>query len=287
MIWKVSSGCSSRRARSTAALACSIGLAGHAARAVEHEDHLQRLALQRCQVLGRVEHQREEAAALVAVGQQADLIVLAGHLVAQHEVLVGNACPAGSSCTVGRLRRRLLRRRSTWLRQSISSMATPASMSTDSAMSWPLRSPGLRYWTSVVWPETPRAAAADRADAVGAARRVEPRADDHREDELVPAVGVGQRVEVADVDVDLLARLDVGDRLGEDVRPLLGQQRGDVALALGLLVDLLGLLALADDAADLPLADGHDELVDRRVVRQREDVDRLDLARRRGCGTAG
>ena len=46
---------------------------------------------------------------------------------------------------------------------------------------------------------------------------------------------------------------------------------------LGLLVNALGLLPLADDAANLPLADGHDEFVDRRVVRQREDVDRLDL----------
>ena len=164
-----------------------------------------------------------------------------------------------------------------WLVQSISSIATPASSSTASEMSWPLRSPGLRYWTSVVLAGDARVAPADRPDAVGAARRVEARADDHREDELVPAVRVGERVEVLDVDVDLLARLDVGDRLREDVRPLLGEQRGDVALAAGLLVDLLGLLALADDAANPPLADGHDELIDRRVLRQREDVHRLDL----------
>ena len=51
----------------------------------------------------------------------------------------------------------------------------------------------------------------------------------------------------------------------------------DVALPAGLLVDLLRLLPLADDAADPPVADDHDELVDRRILRQREHVHRLDL----------
>ena len=93
-------------------------------------------------------------------------------------------------------------------------------------------------------------AAGDGPDAIGAAGWIEAGADDHGEDEFVPAVGIFQCVEILDVDVDLLAGFDVGDRLSEDVGTFLRQQRRDVAMALGFLVDALGLLALADDAAD-------------------------------------
>src|SRR6185369_7374395 len=48
------------------------------------------------------------------------------------------------------------------------------------------------------------------------------------------------------------------------------------ALRFGGLVDSLGLVAFADDAADLSLADRHDEFANRRIARKREDVDRLD-----------
>ena len=75
-------------------------------------------------------------------------------------------------------------------------------------------------------------AARNRADAIGRSRRIEAGADDHREMPFVPAIRIRQRVEVADVDVDLLAGLDVGDRLRKNVRTLLRQQRGDVALRL-------------------------------------------------------
>ena len=84
-------------------------------------------------------------------------------------------------------------------------------------------------------------------------------------------------MDVADVHVDRAARLDVGDGLGEDVGALLDEQARDVAHASGREVGALGLLALADDAPDPPLADGHDELVYRGVRGQREGVDRLDL----------
>ncbi len=50
-----------------------------------------------------------------------------------------------------------------------------------------------------------------------------------------------------------------------------------MALGAGVLVDLLGLLAFADDASDAALADLHHEAVDRGVVGQREDVFRFDL----------
>ena len=79
-------------------------------------------------------------------------------------------------------------------------------------------------------------------------------------------------MEIVQLDVNLLARLDVGDGLREDVGPLLREQRRHVALAFGRRVNRLRLLAFADDAADVPVADGHDELVDGGIVRQREDI---------------
>jgi hypothetical protein len=84
-------------------------------------------------------------------------------------------------------------------------------------------------------------------------------------------------VEVRDVDVDLLPRLDVRDGLCEDVVPLLRHERRDAALAALLLVDLLRLLALADHPPDRAVADDHDEVAHGGVVGQREDVHRLDL----------
>ena len=115
------------------------------------------------------------------------------------------------------------------------------------------------------------------ADAVGGAGRIVPRADDHREDEFVPAVCIGQRVEVVDRDVDVFAGLDVGDFLREDVGPFLREQGGDIALCAGFGVDFFGFFAFADDAADLAFADGHDEIIDGGVLRQGEDVFSLDL----------
>ena len=46
----------------------------------------------------------------------------------------------------------------------------------------------------------------------------------------------------------------------------------------GVLINLLRLLALANNAANAALADGHDELVDGGIVRQRKNIDRLNLA---------
>ena len=63
-----------------------------------------------------------------------------------------------------------------------------------------------------------------RRDPITRPRRVESRRHDHREDELVPAVHVRQRVEVRQLNVDPVAGFDVGDLLREDVRALLRQQ---------------------------------------------------------------
>src|SRR5262249_51327336 len=78
--------------------------------------------------------------------------------------------------------------------------------------------------------------ASDRADAVYSPGRVKPGTNHHREDEFIPAVGVLERVEIMNGDVDLLARFYISDRLRENIRALLGEQRGDVSLALGFLV---------------------------------------------------
>ena len=114
-------------------------------------------------------------------------------------------------------------------------------------------------------------------DGIARAHGVVAGPDDRREHERVPTVLVRERVEVADVDVDALARLDVRDLLLEDVRPLLHEQARTVALRARILVDLPRLLLLAQDAADLALADRHHELVDGGLLGQREDVHGLDL----------
>ena len=49
-----------------------------------------------------------------------------------------------------------------------------------------------------------------RANPVGCARRIISRPDDHWENELIPAVDVCQGMKIADLNVDLFARLDVG-----------------------------------------------------------------------------
>ncbi len=88
--------------------------------------------------------------------------------------------------------------------------ARPHSPARRREISCPFRCVGWRYETSVGWPEVP-AAHRHRATSLRPAGRVVARADDHGEMPFVPAVGIGQGVVVLDVDVDLLARFDVGD----------------------------------------------------------------------------
>lgn len=101
--------------------------------------------------------------------------------------------------------------------------------------------------------------------------------DYHREAELVLAVLPGQGFDVTDGDVDLLAGLDIRDRLSEDVRPFLVQQACDMAQRFRPLVDLASLAPLADLAADSPAAHAHRHAVHRGTFRQRKHVDRFDL----------
>src|SRR5690606_37822410 len=93
----------------------------------------------------------------------------------------------------------------------------------------------------------------------------------------VPAVVVGKRMEVSDADVDALARLDIRYLLLENVRPPLHEQARTIALRTRLVVELLRLFLLAQNSADLSIADRHHELANGRVLGQWEQVNRLDL----------
>ena len=135
---------------------------------------------------------------------------------------------------------------------------------------------------------SPQHDAASRHHAVGhggrrtarAARDV-PGTDDGGELEGVLAVPGVDDLEVADLDGDRRARLDVRHGLREDVGPLLLEQGGDEAGVAGLLVDRAGEcpflhLALHDAFATVGIDDGHGHRMHRRPVGHRERVDRLD-----------
>ena len=69
-----------------------------------------------------------------------------------------------------------------------------------------------------------------------------------------------------------------GDRIGEEVRPLLLDETGAAAFGARRLIDRPGLGPRLDLADDDAVADHHLEIVDRAVVGQREDVNGLDPA---------
>src|SRR5436190_13164925 len=105
-----------------------------------------------------------------------------------------------------------------------------------------------------------------RADSVGSSEWIKARSHDHGENEFVPAVHVRKRVKVCDVHIDLFARLNVSDGLREDIRPLFGEQRGNIPSLFRIPINLLRLLTLANYATDAPLANGHDEFIDGGIV---------------------
>ena len=84
-----------------------------------------------------------------------------------------------------------------------------------------------------------------------------------------------------EADLDGHARRDVGQALGEEVGPLLLEQTGGLTGLLGRFIGLAGLLAGVDLAADGSRADRQRVVVDRRVLVEREHVDRLDRLRER------
>src|SRR5262249_38953871 len=80
-------------------------------------------------------------------------------------------------------------------------------------------------------------------------------AHDHREPQTELPRVVSDGLLILDLDADRGAGSDVGDRRGEDVRPLLLDEARTPALLLGLLVLRLRGGALLDDAFDQPVAD--------------------------------
>src|SRR5947208_784976 len=96
---------------------------------------------------------------------------------------------------------------------------------------------------------------------------------DHREPQAEAPRVVPDGLLVLDLDADRGAGSDVGDRRGEDVRPLLLDEARAPAFVLRLLVLRLRRSPLLDDALDQPVAHLHAQMVDRRVLGQREDVD--------------
>ena len=98
----------------------------------------------------------------------------------------------------------------------------------------------------------------------------------HGEDELIASPLGHQGLGVADDDLDLIARHDVGDGLGEDVWALLLQQGSGLAPGLGPPVDGARLGPPLHHALDHPLTHPNGQRVYGRPVGQGEDVDGLD-----------
>ena len=103
----------------------------------------------------------------------------------------------------------------------------------------------------------------------------------HREVERICAGFVGHGFYVADLDLHLGAREDVGHRLGEDVVPLLVQQARDVSGAARIFVELARFVARLDQPADGAVAYQHGHIVHRGIGRQRKGVDRFNLLLKR------
>ncbi len=122
----------------------------------------------------------------------------------------------------------------------------------------------------------PAVLARTQVDALHHRRRIEARTDHERHAQREFAARLAHRLLVFDLHQHGLARADIGDRIGEDVRPLLLGQRGLAALLARLLVGDARGLALLDVADHDAVADHHLERVDRAALGQRVDIDRLD-----------
>ena len=113
------------------------------------------------------------------------------------------------------------------------------------------------------------------------------RPDHGRIDQLVDALGRHQQLAVLQGQVDLVAGHDVGDVHHEDVRPLLREQRGTLALLLGGLEELRRLFLLLDPGLDDPLADLHGQAMHGGAGRPGKDIAGVDRARARVAVTLG
>src|ERR1022692_208780 len=198
---------------------CSLGLFDgpsiHAAGAVEHEYQLQRLASEVHQFPGRIKHQREITTALIALRQQIRFDLFAGDAVTQNEIAVRKAVFWSEHDDQLIARRGFMRHvvsRATKLFDGHTGVHFPLQRNVVSA---PLA--GFHVLNFGFLTGSAGVSAGRRADAVGHARRIESRADDHRENKFIPAVHIFERVKVFDRHVNLLARLDVRGGVRENV----------------------------------------------------------------------
>ncbi len=116
-----------------------------------------------------------------------------------------------------------------------------------------------------------------RDDRVGMTRRVVTWTYDSWENKRVPAIVVGERIEVLDINVDRFPWLDVSDLLLEDVRPVLHEQTCLVTLRACFTVDRLGFFLFPENAANLAIPDDHQEFTHRGFLGERKQVNRFDL----------
>ena len=83
----------------------------------------------------------------------------------------------------------------------------------------------------------PAAAIGPEVDALHDRRGIVARGDHHRHPQRELVAGLMHRLLIFDLHQHGFAGADIGDRVGEDVRPLLFGQRRLLPVALGLLVD--------------------------------------------------
>ena len=134
---------------------------------------------------------------------------------------------------------------------------------------------------------TPAAAVGPEVDALHDGCGIVARGDHHRHPQRELVAGLLDRLLIFDLHQHGFAGADIGDRVGEDVRPLLFGQRRLLSVLLRLFVDDLGLLPLLDVADHDAVADHHLQRIDRAARRQRIDIDRLDPVLASGCGKSG
>ena len=255
---------------------CS-GLASHRPGAVDDEDHLLGGDLGGLGFGLRGDHHQEVPADLAVVGEQADLGLIAGDLPLEFEVLVRDG--------VVRLQRDggLGRADAGDLHVMALGVEPPerdACVEVNGDADIVARADvglqdGRRDAGGIGHTVGVRGPAAGTGGCGHWGAGDEPRPDDHWEDVLVFAVDVGKRLDVLDDDLDLIVGQDVADALCEDVRSLLLEEARALPRGDGLLVDLPGFLAGLDDAPHGAVTDLHEHIVDRGVVGQREDIDRL------------
>jgi hypothetical protein len=124
----------------------------------------------------------------------------------------------------------------------------------------------------------PAATVGPQVDVLHHGCRIVTRSDHHRHPQREFISRLMNGLLIFDLHEHGFAGADIGDRVGEDVRPLLLGECSLLSVPLCLLVDDAGLLPFPDLADDDAVADHHFERVDRATGRQRIDIGRLHPA---------